>query len=88
MESRGDCFGKMEKVIEVLNNMCTMVGNIISSVAWVAGYGGASCCGEKSCEDARLGSTQSGSRLGVERYSWTVISGRPLRAYSYTIAHG
>ena len=75
----------MEEVIAGLNNMCAMVGDIIFLVA---GYGGASCCGEKSCEDARLGSTQSGSRLGVERYSWTVISGRPLRVYSYTIAHG
>ena len=77
----------MKNVIEVLNNMCTVVGDIISFVAWVAGYGGASCCGEKSCDDARFGSTQSGSRRGVERYSWTAILGRPLRVYSYTIAH-
>ena len=88
MESRGDCFGKMEEVIEGLNIMCTVVEDIISSVVWVARYGGARCCGAKSCDDVRLGSTQSGSRLGVERYSWTVISGRPLRVYSYTIAHG
>jgi len=51
----------MEEVIEGLNNMCTVVGDIISSVTWVAGYGGASCCDEKSCDDVRLGSTQSGS---------------------------
>ena len=62
MESRGDCFGKMEEVIEGLNNICTVVEDIISSVAWVDGYGGASCCDEKSCDDVRLGSTQSGSR--------------------------
>ena len=47
----------MEKVIKELNNMYTVVGDIISSVAWVAGYGGAKCCGEKSCDDVRLGST-------------------------------
>ena len=40
MESRDDCFGMMEEVTEKLNNMCTVVGNIISSVARVAGYGG------------------------------------------------
>jgi len=62
VESRGDCSGKMEEVIEGLNSMCTVVGDIISSVAWVAGYGGVSCCDEKSCDDVRLGSTQSGSR--------------------------
>ena len=28
----------MEEVIEGLNNMCTVVGDIISSVAQVAGY--------------------------------------------------
>ena len=80
MESRGDCSGKMEEVIEGLSNMRT--------VAWVTGYGGASCYGEKSCDDVRLGSIQSGSRWRVERYSWTVVSGRPLRVYSHTIAHG
>ena len=57
-----DCFGKMEYVIEGLNNICIMVGDIISSVAWVAGYGGTSYCDEKSCNNVRLGSTQSGSR--------------------------
>ena len=36
-----DCFRKMEEVIDGLNNMCTVVGDIISSVAWVAGYGDA-----------------------------------------------
>ena len=78
----------MEEVIEGLNNICTVVGDIISSIAWVAGYGGARCCGEKSCDDVKVGSTQSGSRCGVERYSCTVISGRLLRVYSHTIAHG
>ena len=52
----------MEEVIEGLNNICTVVGDIISSIAWVAGYGGARCCGEKSCDDVRVRSTQSGSR--------------------------
>ena len=51
----------MEEVIEGFN-MCTVVVDIISSVAWVAGYGGASCCGEKSCDDVRLGSIQSDCR--------------------------
>ena len=78
----------MEEVIEGLNSMCTVVGDIISSVTWVAGYGGASCCGEKSYDDVRHGSTQSGSWWGVERYSWTAISVRHLRVYSHTIAHG
>ena len=54
----GDCFGKIEEVIEGLNTMCTMVRDIISSMAWVVGYDGVRCCGEKSCGD----STQSGSR--------------------------
>jgi hypothetical protein len=31
-------------------------------VTRVAGYGDARCCGEKSRDDIRLGSTQSGSR--------------------------
>ena len=38
--------------------MCAMVGDIIFLVA---GYGGASCCGENYCDDVRLGLTQSGS---------------------------
>ena len=29
-----------------------------------------------------------GEAVRVERYSWTIISGRPLRVYSHTIAHG
>ena len=41
----------MEEVIEGLNNMCTVVEDIISFVAWVAGYGGARCCGEKSYDE-------------------------------------
>ena len=45
-EQAGDCFGKKEEVIEGLSNMCTVVGDIMSSVAWVAGYGGARCCGK------------------------------------------
>ena len=61
MKSRGDCFRKMEEVIEELNNMCTVVGDIIYSMAWVARYSGANCCGEKSCDHVRLGSTQNGS---------------------------
>jgi hypothetical protein len=32
VESRDDCFGMMEEVIEKFNNMCTVVGDIISSV--------------------------------------------------------
>jgi hypothetical protein len=80
VERWGDGLGKVEEVTEGLNNMCTVVGVIISSVAWVAGYGGARRCCGKSYDDVRLGSTQSGSRRGVERYSWTVISGRPLWA--------
>ena len=55
-----DCFRKMEEVIDGLNNMCTVVRDIISSVAWVTRYGDASCCGKKSCDDVRLGSTLSG----------------------------
>jgi len=50
--------------------MCTVVGDIMSSAGGdimssavrVAGYGGARCCGEKSHDDVRLGSTQSGSQ--------------------------
>jgi hypothetical protein len=54
--------GKVEEVTKGLNNMYTVVGDIMSSVARVAGYGGARCCGEKSRDDFRRGSTQSGSR--------------------------
>jgi hypothetical protein len=49
----GDCFGKMEEVIKGLNNICTVVGDIISSMAWMVGYRGARCCGEKSCDDVK-----------------------------------
>ena len=42
--------------------MCNVVEDIISFVAWVAGYGGARCYGEKSCDDLDLG--QSGEVLG------------------------
>ena len=35
-----------------------MVGDIISSVAWVARYVGTMCCGEKSFDNVRLGSTR------------------------------
>jgi hypothetical protein len=52
----------MEEVIEGLNNIRTVVGDIISSVAWVAGHGDASSCGKKSCDDVRLESIQSGSQ--------------------------
>ena len=54
--------GNVGDVIERLNNMYTVVEDIMSSVARVAGYGGARCCGEKSHDDVRLGSTQSGSQ--------------------------
>jgi hypothetical protein len=47
--------GKMENVTERLNNMCTVVGDIMFSVVRVAGYGGARCCGEKYCDDVRVG---------------------------------
>ena len=40
VESRGDGLRKVEEIIQGTNNMCTVVGNIISSVARVAGYGG------------------------------------------------
>jgi hypothetical protein len=36
--------------------------DIMSSVARVAGYGGAWCCVEKSRDDVGFGSTQSGSQ--------------------------
>jgi hypothetical protein len=52
----------VEEVTEGLNNMYTVVGDIISSVAWVTGYGGARCCSEKSRDKIRLGLTQSVSR--------------------------
>ena len=35
--------------------MRTMVWDIMSSVALVAGYGGANCRGENSCDDVRFG---------------------------------
>jgi hypothetical protein len=54
--------GKVEEVTEGLNDMYTVVRDIMSSVARVARYGGARCCGKKSRDDIRLGSTQSGSR--------------------------
>jgi hypothetical protein len=47
VERRGDGLGKVEEVIEGLNNMCTVIGDIVSSVTRVAGYGGARCCGGK-----------------------------------------
>jgi hypothetical protein len=43
--------------------MCTVIGDIISSVARMAGYGGARCCGEKSCDDVRLGRVLIGEGL-------------------------
>ena len=52
----GGSFGKVE-VTEGLKNMYIVVGDIMSSVARVARYGGARCCGAKSCDDVRLGST-------------------------------
>jgi len=54
--------GKVEDVTERLNNMCTVVGDIMSSVAWVTGYGCARCCDEKFRNDIRLGSIHSGFR--------------------------
>jgi hypothetical protein len=53
---------KVEEVTKGLNNMCTMAGDIMSSVALVARYGGVWCCSKKSRDDVRLGSTQNGSR--------------------------
>jgi hypothetical protein len=53
---------KVLEVIEGLNNMCIMVGDIMSSVAWMAEHGGARCCDEKSHNDVRFGSAQSGFR--------------------------
>jgi hypothetical protein len=43
------------EVTEGLNNMCIVVGDIMSSVAWGAGYGGCRCCGEKSHGGLDLG---------------------------------
>jgi hypothetical protein len=58
---------KVEEVTDGLNNMCTVVGDIMFFVARVAGYGGARCCGEKSRDDVRLGSTWSGRFLVRDR---------------------
>ena len=52
---------KVEDVTYRLNNMYTVVGDIMSFVAQVARYGGARCCGEKSRDDVRLGSIRSSS---------------------------
>jgi len=57
----GDGFGKLVKVTKGLKNMYAVAEDIMSSVAWVAGYGGARCCGKKSRDDIRLGSIQSDS---------------------------
>ena len=46
--------GKVEDVTERLNNMGTMVRDIVSSMELVAGYGGTRCCGKKSHDDVRL----------------------------------
>ena len=54
--------GRMEEVIEGLNNMCIVVEDIISFVVQVIRNGGAKCCGKKSCDDVRVRSNQSGSR--------------------------
>ena len=54
----------MEKVEDVtyrLNNMCIVVGDIISSVSRIAENNGARCYDEKSRDDVRLGSIQNGS---------------------------
>jgi hypothetical protein len=81
--------GKVEEVTEELNNMYTVVGDIMSSVAQVAGYGDARCCGEKSRDDIRLGSTQSGLGKGLkdihgQRYRGDLCG----RVCSHTTAHG
>jgi hypothetical protein len=39
----GDGLKKVEEVTDGLNNMCTVVGDIMFFVARVAGYGGARC---------------------------------------------
>ena len=59
VEKRGDGLEKVEEVTEELNSMCTMVGDTMSSVVWLAG---ARCCGKKSCDYVRLRSTHSCSR--------------------------
>jgi len=46
---------KVEDVTERLNNICTVVGDIMFSVVRVAGYGSARCCGEKYRDDVRVG---------------------------------
>ena len=51
----GDGLGRMEEVTEGFNNMCTVIGDIISSVTRVVGYGGVRCCGKKSRDDVSLG---------------------------------
>ena len=51
---RDDSLVKVEEVTERFNNMCTMVDDIMSSMARVAGYGGTGCCGEKSLGEVRL----------------------------------
>ena len=59
MERRGDSWKRCG--MSQRDNMCIVVEDIMSSVAWVAGYGGARCCGKKSRDDVRLGSIQSDS---------------------------
>ena len=54
--------GKVEDVIEGLKNMHIMVGDTMSSLVPMTGYDGVKYCGEKSRDDGRLGSTQSGTR--------------------------
>ena len=48
MGRRGDGLGRVEEVTEGLNNMCIVVGNIMSFVTRVTRYGGARCCGKKN----------------------------------------
>ena len=50
--------GRVGDVIERLNNMYTVVEDIISSVARVHRYGGARCCGKKSRDDVSLGQSR------------------------------
>ena len=52
---------KVEDVTYRLNNMYTVVRDIMSFMAQVARYGGTRCCGEKSRDNVRLRSIQSGS---------------------------
>ena len=54
----GDGLGRMEEVTEGFNNMCTVIGDIISFMTQVTGYGCGRCCDEKSHDDVRLGSIQ------------------------------